>query len=530
MTTIPHASSTRAPVPALSVQSISRRLETVGQGHLLRFYDQLGEDARRSLLQQIADIDLEKLPKLIEEYVFNKPTVVLPVDVQPAPYYPRDPKHAARPWDEDAHRTIGEKMLRDGRVAAFVVAGGQGSRLGYEGPKGCYPAGAVTNKPLFELFAQAILGAKDRHGVDVPWYIMTSPLNHRQTTEFFEANAFFGLSRDSVMFFPQGVMPSLCIASGKVLLASKDQIASNPDGHGGSLKALHASGALIDMRKRGVDTISYFQVDNPIVNLLDPVFLGLHASAGDSSAQMSSKMVEKTDAAEKVGLFATAGAGLRKGRIEVIEYSDMPAHLTQERTSANASGQGGLRFCAGSIAVHILSLAFVEKLNTDESFSLPFHRAEKKVPCVDPVSGDGINPTSNNGVKLERFVFDALPLCDKSIVYQTDRIEEFAPIKNADATPGDGPNNQPGKLAADSPASSRIIQTIRAARWLEVCGTAIPTRPATASEKAIGLADAKGDVPDCVIELSPRTATSQRELKASGKAPRAVERGGRVIV
>lgn len=527
MTTIPPVtSSPTGRTGPQSVQVISRRLETVGQGHLLRFFDQLGEDARRSLLAQIAELDLEKLPKLIEEYVFNKPVFELPASVQPAPYYPRNPKDARKPWDEAPYRAMGERLLRDGKVAAFVVAGGQGSRLGYEGPKGCYAAGAVTGKPLFAMFAEALLGAKDRYGVDVPWYIMTSPLNHAQTTQFFEANQFFGLRRENVMFFPQGVMPSLDIKTGKVLLASKDTVATNPDGHGGSLKALHASGALGDMRRRGVDTISYFQVDNPIVNPVDPVFLGLHAGAPESSGQMSSKMVEKTEPGEKVGVFCAAGAGPRKGRVEVVEYSDMPKALTDERDA-----HGGIKFNAGSIAVHVLGVGFVEKLNTDESFALPFHRAEKKIACVDPVSGEAVTPTSNNGVKLERFVFDALPLCEKSIVYQTDRIDEFAPIKNAD---------EAGKLMSDSPASCRLIQTLRAARWLEACGVAVPMRAATPDEMALKLPElafgAAGthakQMPDCVIEVSPRTATNAREMAGvvSARKMKAVERGQRVVL
>ena len=484
-----------------SLQSITHRLETVGQGHLLRFYDQLDDERKRGLLAQIAAIDLEALPRLVHEYVLSKPTFALPPDVRPAMYYPRDPMTSGRAWDEEKYRAIGEGMLRAGKVAAFVVAGGQGSRLGYEGPKGCYPAGAVTGKPLFEVFADGLLGAKDRYGVTVPWYIMTSPLNHAATVEFFEKNSYFGLERGSVMFFPQGVMPSLDIKTGKVLLASEHEIATNPDGHGGSLRALQVSGALADMRRRGVETISYFQVDNPIVNFLDPVFLGLHASAPDSSGQMSSKMVAKAHAEEKVGVFCMAGDGARKGRVEIVEYSDLPMEY-QRQTNAD----GTLKFVAGSIAVHVIGVSFVEKLNTEASFSLPYHRAEKKIACVDPVNGEMVTPEANNGVKLERFVFDAIPLCEKSIVYETDRIEEFAPIKNASV---------PGKVAPDSPEDCRRIQTLRAARWLERRGVVVPKRADGA--------------PDCVLEVCGRTGMSARDMD-SAKLPKAIDRGAGVVV
>jgi UDP-N-acetylglucosamine/UDP-N-acetylgalactosamine diphosphorylase len=432
----------------------------------------------------------------VREYVKSKPAFQLPGDVGPAPFYPYDPGSATRRWDKGAAKRAGEELIRAGKVAAFVVAGGQGSRLGFDGPKGCYPAGAVTGKPLFQIFAENLLGVQDRYGKAVPWYIMTSPLNHQSTVSFFEQNHFFGLDRRNVMFFPQGVLPSFDMSTGKVLLASKGEVATNPDGHGGSIRALHVSGALADMRKRGVEQISYFQVDNPIVRAIDPVFLGLHLGAGggglESSGEMSSKMVRKTGPAEKVGLFCQVN-----GKTEVIEYSDLPQSL-QEQTLPD----GALRFIAGSIAIHVMSVEFVQRLATDPQFALPYHRAEKKIPHVGE-KGEAVNPATNNGVKLERFVFDALPLCRASIVYETDRIEEFAPIKNA--------------TGVDSVESSREIQTRRAARWLTAAGMKVPMKP-------------DGGV-DALLEVSARTATSAEELAAQkAKLPRVVEPGARVAL
>lgn len=466
-----------------------RRLKAADQGHVLRFFDQLDADARRRLVAQAEGIDLESLPRLVDEYVRRKPAFALPADVAPAPYYPADPESPTRRWDRDRFRAVGEELLRAGKVAAFTVAGGQGTRLGYDGPKGCFPAGAVTGKPLFEIFAEGLLATRRRYGSVVPWYIMTSPLNHAATEEYFAGRDFFGLGRENVMFFRQGVMPSLDLATGRMLLAARDEIATNPDGHGGSIRALQASGALTDMRKRGVEQISYFQVDNPIVRVVDPVFLGLHASAPDSSGEMSSKMIPKAYPEEKLGVFCAAG-----GRIQVIEYSDLPMDLQRERLPG-----GGLRFLAGSIAVHAMSVEFVTRLNTDASFSLPYHRAEKKVAFLDLESGRIVEPDKPNAVKLERFVFDALPLCRSSIVYETDRTEEFAPIKNAEGV--------------DSPESSARIQTARAARWLEARGVAVPRK-------------ADGE-PDCTIEISPLTALEPAELKA--KALPAISPGARMV-
>ncbi|MBI1189120.1 MAG: UDPGP type 1 family protein [Tepidisphaera sp.] len=472
-------------------ETIRTRLAAIDQAHLLNFYSTLDADAQAALLAQIDSLPLGDIPALIEGYVKHKPAFVLPKGVAPAPYYPHAPASKLRPWDKAAAHLHGEKLIRAGQVAAFVVAGGQGSRLGYEGPKGCYPAGAVTGKPLFELFAENILGVHDRYNVWTPWYIMTSPLNHEATKSFFESHNFFGLPNDLVRFFPQGVMPSLDIKTGKVLLSSKSEVATNPDGHGGCIRALHHSGALAEMQSRGIKHLSYFQVDNPTVRVIDPVFIGLHAGAADSSAEMSSKMVPKVAPEEKVGVFCHAG-----GKTQVLEYSDLPMDLQRERTP-----DGAIKFIAGSIAIHVLGVEFVHRLATDKAFSLPYHRAEKKIPCVDPASGSPITPTENNGVKLEKFVFDALELCKASIVLETDRVEEFAPIKNASGS--------------DSPESSRKLQTLRAARWLEACGTQVPR-------------DAQGQ-PDCTLEISPRTATSPEELRHA-KLPKSIERGSKVAL
>jgi UDP-N-acetylglucosamine/UDP-N-acetylgalactosamine diphosphorylase len=265
--------SKHAPAPLL------QRLEAVGQAHLLKFYDQLGPQSRDRLVRGIESIDLGSVPKLTHDYVKHKPHAKLPERIEPAPYYPNDPASRMKHWDKAKFLAAGEALLRAGKVAAFTVAGGQGSRLGFEGPKGCYPGGAVTGKPLFQIFAEGLLAAGKKYARPVPWYIMTSPLNHAATVGYFEQNRFFGLKADDVRFFPQGVMPSFEMATGKILLSSKDEPATNPDGHGGSLRALHSSGSLDDMRRRGVEHISYFQVDNPIVRVVDPVFLGLHAGA-----------------------------------------------------------------------------------------------------------------------------------------------------------------------------------------------------------------------------------------------------------
>ncbi len=469
-----------------TIEQARERLERVDQSHVLKFYESLDAAGRESLLRQVHEIEPERLPALIDEYVKKKPHASHAAEPQPAPFYGRDGAGPSGPWDRARARAAGEELLRRGKVAAFTVAGGQGSRLGFEGPKGMFPGTPVTKKPLFRVLAEWIIAAQKRYAGTIPWYIMTSPINHEPTVSFFREQGFFGLRERDILFFSQGVLPSLEMGTGRLMLDDRGVIAVNPDGHGGSLRALAVSGALEDMTRRGVEQISYVQIDNPLARVIDPVFIGLHAGAPDSSGEMSSKMVAKTDAAEKVGVFCRV-----TGKTCVIEYSDLSPALAAQR-----GPDGRLRFCAGSIAIHILSVEFVSRLNRGGGFALPLHRAEKKVPFLDLESGRKVQPDKPNAVKIEAFVFDALPLCRSSIVYETDRIEEFAPIKNADGV--------------DSPATCAAIQTERAARWLESHGVKVPR-------------DDRG-IAQCTLEISPLTAMDPQDL-ANARLPKSIERG-----
>ena len=462
---------------AANLDAVRARLDQAEQTHLLRFYDELSSTDQQALLTQIDALPLERLPSLIDTYVHGDGPSHAPSNIEPASFYPANPADPRRPWDRERFLRLGAETIARGKLAAFTVAGGQGSRLGYDGPKGCYPAGPVTGKPLFAFLASSILAAQDRYcpqGVTIPWYVMTSPINHDATVAFFAEHAHFGLRPDDIMFFPQGVLPSLDAETGKVLLAGKGAVAVNPDGHGGSLRALQTSGALDDMASRGVEHISYTQVDNPLARVIDPVFIGLHLAAEDSSAEMSTKIVRKAHAGEKVGVLCETD-----GAVRVIEYSDMPRELSDATDNT-----GQLRFAAGNIAIHLLGVDFVRALNADGQLALPLHRAIKKVPHVDLDSGSAVTPTEPNAVKLEAFVFDALPRAGKSLVYETERVEEFAPIKNAEG--------------ADSPATCHALQTERAARWLESAGFTVPRS-----------ADGK---PGLTLELDPRDAFWPEDL------------------
>jgi len=451
------------------VEAIRQALATRGQEQLLRFYDDLPQGRQRALLEQLDALDWDQIDALTELYVRNPRPAELADDITPPRIFPARPADDAQRDHYSAARQRGLEMLTAGKVAAFVVAGGQGTRLGYEGPKGCFEATPIAKKPLFQVFAEQILAASRRAGASIPWYIMTSPANDVATRAFFRQQEFFGLPAEDVFFFTQGTMPAIGL-DGKLLLATPSALATSPDGHGGSLLALRRSGALADMAKRGVEVISYFQVDNPLVRCIDPLFIGLHDL---NQAEMSAKALPKRHPLEKLGNFCMVG-----GKVTVIEYSDMPDDLARATTA-----DGHLRFSAGSIAIHAMGREFVERLTANSQCLLPFHRAEKKVPFVDH-DATPVQPDEPNAVKLEMFVFDAMPLASKTVILETDRSEEFSPIKNAQ---GD-----------DSPTSSLHDQVRRAAEWLEDAGIVVPR-------------DADGQIATA-IEISPLFADSAIEL------------------
>jgi UDP-N-acetylglucosamine/UDP-N-acetylgalactosamine diphosphorylase len=469
----------------LDIPSLRRKLSELGQSHVLRFYESLDPANRQNLLKQLQSLDFQNLGELIEKYVRQKSGIPMPSSIEPVAAYPRAADSARQPLYKDAtHR--GSELLAQGKIGAFLVAGGQGTRLGYDGPKGEYPITPVKNKPLFQVFAEQLLAHGRKAGKVIPWYIMTSDNNDVQTRAFFHKYHFFGYEEDSVFFFQQGMMPAFSM-DGKLLMAEKDSLALSPDGHGGSLRALEKSGALADMQRRGVEHLSYFQVDNPLVYCIDPLFLGLHDLTG---SEMSSKTVPKAHATERVGNFV-----MGDGVLQVIEYSDLPESLA---TQTNADGS--LRFNSGSIAIHVLRVSFVQRMNEGGKLHLPWHRAEKKVPHVDE-HGRMVKPDKPNAVKLEQFVFDAIPLAHNAVVYTTDRAEEFSPVKNAEGS--------------DSPETCRRDQIRRAARWLREAGVEVPYR---------------GNEPDAKIEISALKAVAPGDLKGKGAAVKPIKPGSVVYL
>ena len=453
-----------------------RLLKKHNQSHLLAFWGQLSTAQKQSLLAHIQELDFAKIDDWVTDFVKEYAPAVIPANFSPAQSYSPVPAGPLQKRKYLKAIELGKELLSAGKVAAFVVAGGQATRLGFDGPKGNLPISPVKNKTLFQIFAETIAAASEKYQSHCHWYIMTSPLNHAVTCEIFRSNDYYGLDEKNIFIFQQGTLPNFDF-DGRILLASKAGIACSPDGHGGSLKALYRSGALEDMKKRGVEFLSYFQVDNPLINIFDPLFIGLHAL---DEAEMSSKAVIKTGPKEKVGNFC-----LVDGKLTVIEYSDLPDELAERRNP-----DGSLVFGLGGIAIHIINRTFVEELNATD-FSLPLHRAVKKIPHINE-KAELIEPAEPNGVKLESFVFDALPSASKSVILRTLRSEEFSPVKNVA-----GPN---------SPETVRGMMVARAAGWLESAGVTVPRRP-------------DGSV-DCIIEISPSFALEKDDVRAKlGRIP-----------
>jgi UDP-N-acetylglucosamine/UDP-N-acetylgalactosamine diphosphorylase len=464
-------------------------LKRHGQQHLLTFWDELSSSQKEKLLSQIEAIEFDQVKKKVDCYITRSASTNLPKNFSAAPYYPAVPQTAQQKRKYSEAGKLGIELISKGKVAAFVVAGGQGTRLGFNGPKGDFEISPVKNKTLFQLFAEMIKAAGRKYGFKPRWYVMTSPLNHLQVLRSFRQKNYYGLKPSSVFIFQQGTEVNYSF-KGKILLAGKDTLSSSPDGHGGSLRALCGSGAVADMKTHGVEYISYFQVDNPLINIFDPLFVGLHVM---DKAQMSSKAIMKTKPFEKVGNFC-----LVDGKVAVIEYSDLPKKLAKKTNS-----DGSLVFSLGSIAIHIISRSFVELLNR-KNFALPFHRAKKEIPYIDLQTGKTVKPQKRNGIKLETFVFDALRFDRKSIILETIRGKEFAPVK------------EKMKKGPDNPQVARQMMIARAAMWLEQAGVRIPRK----SDGSI----------NCTIEISPSFALCSKDVsKKKNKIPQ-IKAGGAIYL
>jgi len=448
-------------------QRIIDETAQAGHAHVFKWWESITEVGKSRLIEQLSNIDFKELSRLYQQHKKGSPPPpqekIGPAETIPVSRGERQieaARHAVR---------TGEEAIHANEVAVFLVAGGQATRLGIDAPKGTIKISPVKKKSIFQLHVEKALALSKRHEARLPFYIMTSETNHAATREFFEKNGFFGLEPADAFFFKQEMMPAIDL-NGKLILDSKDHIFTNPNGHGGSISSLKSSGALADMKARGIRHIFYFQVDNVLIKIADPAFLGYHI---ERRAEMSAKVAPKRDPEEKVGVVCRVGSELT-----VIEYSDLPNELRYIRNK-----DGSLKYSAGNLAIHILDADFVERTSGGE-YSLPYHIAQKAVPYIDD-TGEIVRPEEKNGLKFEKFVFDALGRAKETAIMEVDREEEFAPVKNAEGE--------------DSPATALDMMIRLHAGWLEEAGARVPR-------------DADGK-PAGPLEISPLFALDAYELK-----------------
>ena len=414
----------------MTYAELLKHLETYGQTHLLKHWDVLTADERSHLSGQIMSVDFAQLAKL-------RTGETKAVDWKVAAPKAKSPPavRIGKPWPYDAAaaKAAGEKALRAGEVGAVLVAGGQGTRLGFDHPKGMYHIGPVSDATLFQILLEKIVAAGRRYGVRIPLFLMTSPATNDETIAFLERHNRFGLAENDLVVFCQGTMPAVDMATGKLLLASSSELALSPDGHGGLPAALSRSPAQAIIRDRRLKHLFYFQVDNPLVTMCDPTFLGYHIL---SQSEVSTQVVAKQDPAERVGVLAEID-----GQALIIEYSDLP-----EADAARRTDDGALALWAGNTAVHVFDAAFLLSAAAGVG-ELPFHIARKKVPFVDE-SGNTVDPTEPNAFKFEKFIFDMMPVAKRTLVVEVTPADAFAPVKNAPGSKTDSPEHVKAAIGA----------------------------------------------------------------------------------
>jgi UDP-N-acetylglucosamine/UDP-N-acetylgalactosamine diphosphorylase len=424
---------------------LKHRLDTFGQAHALAFWDSLGSAERQELAEQLDRLDLAGLDRLIRQAGEAHDWRQIAARAEPPPAIRlADQRDLVR--RQEAYQA-GQEALRQGRVGAILVAGGQGTRLGFPHPKGMYPVGPISQRSLYQWHIDQLRAVARRYAAGVPLWLMSSPATDAPTRQLMQQHDRFGLPPDQLTIFQQGTLPAVDRHTGRLLLDQPHSLALSPDGHGGMLSALARSGGLDALSERGIRHVYYFQVDNPLITVCDPLLIGYHLL---HNSEMTTQVVAKQHPQEKVGNVVVVD-----GRMQVIEYSDLPEDQSGRRTE-----DGQAVFWAGSIAVHVFETDFLRRVAAQEH-SLPLHRACKQVPYIDVESGQRICPEEPNAIKLERFIFDLMRWADRPLVVEVEAAEEFEPLKNAS---GSGVN---------SPETVRQAIIAKHRRWLTRAGAIV---------------------------------------------------------
>ena len=383
----------------MDYQSTKELLAEKGQLHLLEHFDALSEEGKAELLQQIEKIDWS---------VFNSPSAAHAGETEPLAGLTLGEIEARR----EEYAAIGAKLIREGALGAVLLAGGQGTRLGSNAPKGAFNLG--VNRPLyvFECLIRNLLNILKPIGAFVPLYIMTSEKNDAETRAFLAEHAYFGYPEEYVTFFVQDMAPATDFG-GKLLLESAGRLALSPNGNGGWFSSLLRAGHVARMRERGVKWLNVFAVDNVLQRIADPVFLGATVKAG---VPCGAKTVKKRNPEERVGVLCKRG-----GLPDVIEYYEL------DEATANLRDKAGNLLYADGVILNYLFL--VSRLEEIAAAKIPVHRVKKKVPYFDGTRT--VTPASENAYKYETLILDMIRLTGDCLSFEVEREREFAPIKNA---------------------------------------------------------------------------------------------------
>ncbi len=395
---------------------IKALLKKYGQEHLLNNYDNLDDKAKVELINQIKSIDFDlmnNLYKTTKENKTNNNDKITPIDYMDK--FKLNDKYKY-------YENIGKKAIKEGKLAAVTMAGGQGTRLGHSGPKGTYDIGLDSHKSLFELLCDGLKEEGKKYGVTIPWFIMTSKENNKETVDFFEKNKYFGYKKNkNIFFFEQGELPMMD-TEGKILIGEDGLIKLAADGHGGIYESLVKTQMVKKMRELGIEWVFIGGVDNCLVKMVDPVLMGI---AIDKKVTVACKSVVKANPHEKVGVFCR-----RNGKPNVIEYSEITDEMAE-----STDKDGELLYGESHILCNLFSVDAIERMGSEP---LPYHVAYKKAKYIDK-DGNLVIPDSPNAYKFEAFLFDAFGEVDDMAVLRVKREDEFAPVKNSDSAGVDCP-------------------------------------------------------------------------------------------
>jgi len=387
---------------------ILKELKKYDQEHLITAYERLDDINKPKFIEQLESTDFELINSL---YINSKKEMdTKEVEIKPIEYFDK-----LKLYDKyKDYEGLGKDAICAGKLAAVTMAGGQGTRLGHNGPKGTYDIGLESHKSLFELLSDSLKNEGKKYGVTIPWFIMTSRENNDQTVEFFAKNRFFGYEKDkNIFFFKQGELP-MVDTEGKILIGEDGFIKKAADGHGGIYEALVKNGMTDKMREMGVEWAFIGGVDNCLVKMVDPVLMGI---AIDKQVTAAGKSVVKANPQEKVGIFCK-----KNGKPNVVEYTEISKEMS-EATDSN----GELIFGESHILCNLFNVSAIERMGKTP---LPYHSAFKKATYIDK-DGNKIVPDSPNAYKFEAFLFDAFGELDDMAILRVKREEEFAPVKNA---------------------------------------------------------------------------------------------------